>query len=115
MRLSFHFWQEDFTRRAGLGFRRGHLVSAACVHDLPLPTLGDPTDCNPPGSSVHGIFQARILEWVVISFFQGLLTQGSNPYLLCLLHWQASPLPTASPGKPLQCLLGISFSHFSNC
>ena len=27
-------------------------------------TLHDPMDCNPPGSSVHGIFQARVLEWV---------------------------------------------------
>ena len=31
------------------------------------PTLGNPTDCSPPGSSVHDIFQARILEWVAIS------------------------------------------------
>ena len=31
-------------------------------------TLGDPMDCGPPGSSVHGILQARILEWVAISF-----------------------------------------------
>ena len=31
-------------------------------------TLCDPTDCSPPGSSVHGIFQARILKWVAISF-----------------------------------------------
>ena len=32
------------------------------------PTLGDPMDCNLPGSSVHGIFQARVLEWVAIAF-----------------------------------------------
>ena len=32
------------------------------------PTLSDPTDCSLPGSSVHGIFQARVLEWVAISF-----------------------------------------------
>ena len=32
------------------------------------PTLSDPMDCSPPGASVHGIFQARILEWVAISF-----------------------------------------------
>ena len=31
-------------------------------------TLCDPMDCSPPGSSVHEIFQARILEWVAISF-----------------------------------------------
>ena len=35
------------------------------------PTLCDPVDCSPPGSSVHGILQARILEWVVISFSRG--------------------------------------------
>ena len=31
-------------------------------------TLRDPIDCSPPGSSVHGIFQARVLEWGVIAF-----------------------------------------------
>ena len=31
------------------------------------PTLSDPMDCSPPGSSVHGIFQARVLEWVAIT------------------------------------------------
>ena len=32
------------------------------------PTPSDPMDCSPPGSSVHGIFQARVLEWVAIAF-----------------------------------------------
>ena len=32
------------------------------------PTLSDPMDCSPPGSSIHGIFQARVLEWVAIAF-----------------------------------------------
>ena len=32
------------------------------------PTLRDPMDCNPPVSSVHGIFQARVLEWGAIAF-----------------------------------------------
>ena len=32
------------------------------------PTLCDPMDCGPPGSSVHGIFQARVLEWAAIAF-----------------------------------------------
>ena len=35
------------------------------------PTLCDPMDCNLPGSSVHGIFQVRVLEWVAISFSRG--------------------------------------------
>ena len=34
-------------------------------------TLCDPVDCSPPGSSIHGILQARILEWVAISFSRG--------------------------------------------
>ena len=37
------------------------------------PTLSDPMDCSPPGSSVHGIFQARVLEWGAIAFSIGLL------------------------------------------
>ena len=48
------------------------------------PTLYDPVDCSLPGSSVHGILQARIMEWVVISFFRGLpdpRTEGRSPAL----------------------------------
>jgi len=32
------------------------------------PTLSDPMDCSPPGSAIHGIFQARVLEWGAIAF-----------------------------------------------
>ena len=65
------------------------------------PTLGDPIDCSPPGSSVHGILQARILVWAAMPFSRGIFqTQGSNPYLLCLLHWQVGSLLPAPPGKP---------------
>ena len=35
------------------------------------PTLCDPMDCSLPGSSVHGILQARVLDWVVIAFSGG--------------------------------------------
>ena len=37
------------------------------------PTLSDPMDCSPPGSSVHGILQAKVLEWVAIVFSNTLL------------------------------------------
>ena len=47
------------------------------------PTLR-PTHCDPPGSSVHGVLQARTLEWGAIPLLQGIFpTQGSNPGLLC--------------------------------
>ena len=38
------------------------VVAQSCL------TLRDPVDCSLPGSSVHGIFQARVLEWVAIAF-----------------------------------------------
>ena len=43
------------------------------------PTLGDPMDCSLPGSSVHGIFQAIVLEWIAISF-------SSGPHFIRTLH-----------------------------
>ena len=58
-------------------------------------------DCSLPGSSVHGILQARMLDGVGChALLQGIFpTQGSNPCLLCLLHWQAGSLPPAPPGN----------------
>ena len=57
------------------------------------PTLWDPMDCSQPGSSVHGILQARILEWVTSPFSRESSFQGSNPHfhhcrqiLYCLSH-----------------------------
>ena len=38
-------------------------------------TLGDSMDCGPPGSSVHGIFQAKVLEWGAIAFSAASLTK----------------------------------------
>ena len=50
--------------------------------------------------SVHGILQARILEWIAYALLQGIFpTQGLNPRLLCLLRWQASSLLLAPPEK----------------
>ena len=45
-----------------------YAAAAAAESLLLCPTLHDPLDCSPPGSSIHGIFQARVLEWVVIAF-----------------------------------------------
>ena len=68
----------------------------------PCLNLCNPTARSPPGSSVHGILQARILEWVAMpSILQGIFpTKGSNPRLLRLLHWQESSLLLASLEKP---------------
>ena len=58
------------------------------VHTLSHVRLCSPIDCSPPGSSVHGISQARILEWVAISYPSNPPYHGSNHCLLHLLHWQ---------------------------
>ena len=72
----------------------------ACVHAKSLqscPTVCDPMDCSPPGSSVHGILQARISVGCH-ALLQGIFPiQGSNPRLLHLLHWQAGSLPLVPP------------------
>ena len=64
-------------------------------------TLCVPMDHSPPGSSIHGILQARILQWVAMPSSRG----SSQPrdwtqVSLCLLHWQAGSLPLAPSGKP---------------
>ena len=54
----------------------------------------DPMDCSPPGSSVHGIFQARILEWVAISSSRGSSCPRDQTHLSCLcpLPWKVDSL-----------------------
>ena len=71
-----------------------------CVHTQVCWTFYNPMDCNLPQSSVHRIFQTRILEWVVISYSRGIFpTQGSNQCFLSLLHWQAVSLPLGHLGS----------------
>ena len=63
-------------------------IVCVCVQPLShLMTLCDPVDFNPLGSSVHGIFQARILEWVPFPLPGNLPDRGSNLNFLSLLHW----------------------------
>ena len=68
------------------------------AREVPI-SLRDPVDCSSPGSSVHGILQARILEWVTIPFSWGIFpTQGLNHSLLhCRqifyhLNYQEAPI-----------------------
>ena len=63
-------------------------------------TLCDTIHHSPPASSVHGILQARILEWVAMPSSRGIfLTQGSNPHLPCLLCYNRF-FTAESLGKP---------------
>ena len=60
-------------------------------------------DYSPPGSSVHGIIQARILEWCAVSFSRNVPTQESNQHLL---HWQEDSLQLSHLGNPKTAGLG---------
>ena len=64
-------------------------------------TLCDPMDCSPPGSCVHGILQARILEWVAISSSRGTSWPRKRTASPVSTAWQADYLPAEPLGKPL--------------
>ena len=54
------------------------LVTQSCL------TVCDPMDCSPPGSSVHRILQARILEWVAIFFSRGSFQPRNQTHISCI-------------------------------
>ena len=53
-------------------------VKSESVVTQSCPTLSNPMDCSPPGSSIHGIFQARVLEWGATAFSVGNASPGQN-------------------------------------
>ena len=70
-------------------------------------------DCSPPGSSVHGISPGKNTGVGCHALLQGIFpTQGSNPRLLCLLHWQAGLYHKSHLGSHSTLLL-LLLSHFS--
>ena len=80
---SFFLWSES-----------KHVSHLVCL------TLGGPVDCSPPGSSVHGILQARMLEWVAMPSSRRTSWPRDGTASLSLLHWQVGSLPLAPPGIP---------------
>ena len=74
--------------------RRGSEVSEVSQS---CPTLRNPMDSSLPGSAIHGIFQARILEWAAISFSGDLPNPGIEPVSPAL---RTDTLPSEPPGKP---------------
>ena len=98
----------EFTGEKDVSSHKGHkrlrwkstwtfLFLPVCLVAQSCPALCDPMDCSPPGSSVHRIFQARILEWVTISFSR----ESSQPGDWTQVSSIAGRLfTTVSPGKP---------------
>ena len=71
------------------------------------PTLCNPTDCSPPGSSIHGILQARILEWVAITFSRGFSWPRDQTHMSCISRQIL--LLSEPPGKPLHTTIFFSW------
>ena len=63
------------------------VTAATCVCSVLCPTLCDCMDCNLLSSSVHGIFQARILEWVAISSSSGSFQPRDQIHVSCICRW----------------------------
>ena len=59
-------------------------TGGVCVHAQSRPTLCNPMDCSLPGSSVHGILQARMLEWVAISFSRRSSRPRDQTHIPCI-------------------------------
>ena len=91
------------------------LDAAAAAKSLQVcPTLCDPMDSDPPGPSVHGILQARILEWVASSFSNACMHAKSLQSCPTLCDLMDSSLPGSSGHRILQARIlewvAISFS-----
>ena len=92
---------KDHQRESSAGTRRQVMhVYARWL----CPTLCDPMDYNPTGSSIHGIVQARILEWILCPHPGDLPNPGTEftfPVSPVAHALQADSLPTEPPGKPM--------------
>ena len=83
------------------------------------PTLNDPIDCSLPGSSVRGIFQARVLEWGAIAFFNSTSAAAAAAKSLQSCPTLCDPIDGSPPGSPIPGILqartlkwvAISFSN----
>ena len=79
-----------------------------CKHAQSCPTLWDLSDCSPPGSSVHEILQARILDWVTIASSRGPSWSRDWTQVSCvscigrsiLYHWATCEAPIVWPRQP---------------
>ena len=73
-----HNWATELTECIKKERKKDSEVAHSC------PTLCNPIDCSPPGSSVHGILQARILEWVAVSFSRGSSQPRDRTWVSCI-------------------------------
>ena len=73
----------------------------ACSVAQSCLTVCNPVDCTPPGSSVHGILQARKVEWVPMPSSRGSSQPRGRTLVSCLWHWQVDSLSLCHLGGPI--------------
>ena len=91
-------WRDAELRGSIIHWKNVCSVAQSC------PTLYDPMDCSLPGSSVHGIFQARILEWVDVSYSRGSSWPKDWTHISATLVLAGGFFTTVPPGKPRETL-----------
>ena len=96
-------WLFTFPATVYKSFKISSQSFAACVHAQLCLTLWDPMDYSPPGSSGHGIFQARIVQWVAIFSSRNLPDPGIKLASLTSPALAGRFFTPESPGKPLIC------------
>ena len=105
-------WPQDWKRSVFIPIpnkNNAKNVQGMCAQSC--PTLCDLMDCSQPGSSVHGFFQARILEWVVISFYRESCQSRDESMSLAspalagrlFTHWAIGEAPKCSNYLPHNC------------
>ena len=106
-RLVGMYWFSHYGKQDGSSSKNSkqiHHVFGVCSVTQSCPALCNPMDYSPPGSSVHGVFQERLLEWVAISFSGGSSRPRDRTCISCtsligrqiLYHcttWEAQDLP----------------------
>ena len=90
-----------------------HILAYACILMLSCVRLCDRMGCNPPGSSVHGIFQAIILEWVAISYSRRFPNSGIEPTSLVSLAMAGGFFTTAPRGNPYIVYMCIHYLYIN--
>ena len=99
-------WSDELPTDANVVLESLNMIVyfSLCMLTQLCPTLWGPMDCSPSGSSTHDIFQARILEWVAISYSKASSWPRNKTHVFCvscIFCRQADSLPLVPPEKPI--------------
>ena len=116
---NYNDWPGKF-KLVGEENRSSREYMCACSVAQSCPTPCDPMDCSPPGFSVHGISQARILEWVAISYSRGSSWPRDQTQVSCigrriLYHWATGEASSRGWEIVMRAILVVVLINFNGC